>query len=33
VIYNTTDARLEMNENAMFKPEGNSIDCSLLELM
>lgn len=33
ILYNSTDARLEMDENARFKPEGNTIDCCLLEFL
>jgi hypothetical protein len=33
ILFNSTDARIEMDPNAQFKPEGNSIDCCLLEFL
>lgn len=33
IIYNSTDARIEMKEDASFKPEGNTVDCCLLEFL
>ena len=33
IFYNTFDARIEMESNARFMPEGNSVDCCLLSFL
>jgi len=33
ILYNTTDCRLEMDDHAKYKPEGNSVDCCLIEFL
>ncbi len=33
ILFNCTDARVEMDSSAKFKPEGNPTDCCLLEFL